>query len=91
MNYLGQMGRANNNSGRAAEDMGTVRDVVWRTIDERLWPSVINYILRQARDNALATRLSHSKKNEKLADRQDIPLGKLHRKTVKVLDDMKMP
>ena len=62
-----------------------------RTIDERLWPSLINYVLHQARDNALAARLSHSKKIEKLADRQERPQEKLHRKTVKVLDDIKKP
>ena len=38
-------------------------------------PSVINYVLRKARDDTLATRLSHCKKIEKLADRQDRPLG----------------
>ena len=86
-----EIGRAKEDSGRTAEDLGKVRDIVRRIIDKRLWLSVINYVLRQARINALATRLSYSKKIEKLADRQDRSLGKLHRKAVNVLDDLKMP
>ena len=86
-----EMGRAKEERGRAAEGFGKVRDIVRRTIVERLWPSVTKNVLRQARDNALATRLSHSKKIEKLDDRQNRPPGKLHKKAVKVLNDMKMP
>ena len=40
-----EMGRAKEVSGRAAEDLGKVRDIVRRIIDERLWLSVINYVL----------------------------------------------
>ena len=47
-----EIGRAKEDSGRAAEDLGKVRDIVRRKIDKRLWLSVINYVLRQARDNA---------------------------------------
>ena len=36
------------------------------------------------------THLSHSRKSEKLAERHDIPLGKIHRKLVKVLDEIKL-
>ena len=86
------MGRAEEDSGRAAEDLSKVKDLFRRTIDERSWPSVPNYVLCQAKDNALATRLSHSKKIEKFPDRQDSSLANLHRKTVKkILDDIKMP
>ena len=71
--------------------MGKQRDRIRRTIDERLWPLVINYVLRQARDNSLATRLSQSKKIVKIADRQDRLLVKLHRKAAKVIDEIKVP
>ena len=78
-----EMGRAKNDSASAAEDLGKERDMVSVTIDVRLWPLVINYVLRQARDNALATRLSHSKKIEKLGHRQDRHLEKIQGKAVK--------
>ena len=48
------MGRAQQDSGRAVEDLGKVRDIVRRTTDERSWPSLINYDLDQAKENALA-------------------------------------
>ena len=59
-----EMARKKEDSGRAAEDLGKIGDIVRRAIDERLWPSIINYVLRQARDNAVATRLNHSNKIE---------------------------
>ena len=77
-----EMGRAKRDSSRAAEDSGKMRNIVRKIIGDRLWPSVINNYLRQARDNALATRLCHSKKIERLADRQYGPLGNKHRKRV---------
>ena len=52
-------------------------------------PSTVNFPVSPL-SRHLATRLSHSNKIEKLADRQDRTLGKLHRKAVKVLDDLKM-
>ena len=73
------MCKAKEDIGRAAEDWGKLRDIVMKTIDGRLWPSVINYVLRQAKENALATRLSHYNQIEKFFDRQDRPLGKIHR------------
>ena len=52
-------------------------------------PSTVNFPVSPLRRH-LATRLSNSKKIEKLADRQNRTLGKLHRKAVKVQDDLKM-
>ena len=86
-----EMGRAKRDSGSAAEDLGKICDVVRRVTDEVLWASFINYVLRQARDNALATRLSHSMKIEKLADRHDRSQQKKKQKSGKVLDEMKLP
>ena len=77
------MGRAKKDSASAAEDLGKERDMVRVTIDVRLRPLVIHYVLRQARDNVLATRLSHSNKIEKLADRQDRHLEKIQGKAKK--------
>ena len=53
-----EMNRAKDDSGRPAEGLGKVRNIIRRRINERLWPSVINYVLRQAMDNALVTRMS---------------------------------
>ena len=60
-----EMGRAKEDCGRAAEDLDKVDVRVRRTIDEISWPLVNNYVLRQARDNALAMRRCLSKKIEK--------------------------
>ena len=85
------LGRVKEDSGWAAGDLGKVRDIFRRTIDEGLWSSVINNVLRQEKDNALATRLSHSKKKEKLANRQESALGQTHSKAEKVQDEIKLP
>ena len=52
--------------------------------------AIFNYVLRRAKDNTFATRLSHCKKNENLSDRQVRPPRKMHRKSAKELDDIKL-
>ena len=60
---------AKEDSGREADDLGKIRDIIRITIDVRFWASKISYVSHQARENALATHLGHSKKIEKLAYR----------------------
>ena len=48
--------------------LGQDKDTVRRTIEEKLWQSVNNYVLRQASDSALATHLGHFYKSEKVVD-----------------------
>ena len=42
-----EMDRAKKDSGRAAEDLGKVRDIVSILIDDRLWPSLIMFCEEQ--------------------------------------------
>ena len=84
-----EMVRAKEDSGRAAEDLGEVRDIISILIADRLWPSLIMFYDEQ-RTTLLPRASVTVKKNENLSDRQVRPPRKMHRKSAKELDDIKL-
>ena len=84
------------NNGRTDEKnvevkLERARGAVQRGVDEKFWPSVINYLSLRGQRQTATVKETHQKKLMKLSERQDRPLGKQGEGSVRALDDVELP
>ena len=83
--------RANEDRKRHEEMLMKVRSLVQKEIDEQWWASIFGFVRRQDEASLKTTSENHRKKLEKLAERQDKPLGGRNERSVKVVDNNELP
>ena len=69
-----ELSQTNADRVKASGNLVKAREAVRRCIDEKLWPSVILNLNRQARCSVKSLTSRHKRKLEKFPERQDRPL-----------------
>ena len=67
------------------------RGAVYRGVNEKFWPSLMQYLSLRGERQTTTVKETHQKKLMKLSERQDRPLGKPGEGSVRALDDVELP